>query len=225
MKSLKAALALAACAMFFTAPLRASDLTDAQGFKDACTAGALLDRSGISSQVVVAAGEAGCIYTVGGVQYLYTTRGSAKINTAQLGQVTLQHVPRSEVYAVGGGRHSMSNGCLVFATCAYNAYKHDSHVVWAGIIAAQIVAANDGYGYSAGPECFGGMNGHALTAFENDRREIFIQENGQAPRKSDRLTELAQNGNRSWCDSGTLAYADHNIQGFTTFKGEFGHAL
>ena len=223
MKNLKAALVLAALAAFLTIPLRAS--TDAQGIKDACTASVLLERSGISNQVVVAADEAGCIYTSGGVQYLYTTRGSAKINPAMLGQVQLQHVPRSEVYAIGGDRHDIRNGCLVFATCAFSSYKHDSHVVWAGIIAAQILAAKDGYGYAGGGECFGGMNGHALTAFEHDKREVFIQENGQAPRKSDHLTELAQSGNRSWCDSGTLAYSDHDIQGFTSFKSEFGHAL
>jgi hypothetical protein len=223
MKNLKAALVLAALAAFLTIPLRAE--MNADGIKDACTASVLLERSGISSQVVVAAGEAGCIYSSGGVQYLYTTRGSAKINPAMLGQVALQHVPRSEVYAIGGDRHEIRNGCLVFATCAFSSYKHDSHIVWAGIIAAQIVAATDGYGYSAGPECFGGMNGHALTAFENDRREVFIQENGEAARKSDRLTEMAQRGDRSWCDSGTLAYNDHRIQGFTSFKSEFGHAL
>jgi hypothetical protein len=223
MKNLKAALALAALAAFVTIPLRAS--IDAKGIKDACTASVLLERAGISSEVVVAAGEAGCIYTSGGVEYLYTTRGSAKINPAMLGQVNLQQVPRSEVYDIGNGRHSLSNGCLVFATCAYASYRHDSHIVWAGVITARIVAAKDGYGYSGGAESFGGMNGHALTAFENDKREVFIQENGQAPRLNDRMTERAQHGDRSWCDSGTLAYCDHDIQGFTSFKSQFGHPL
>jgi hypothetical protein len=223
MKNLKAAFALAAVAAFLTLPLRAS--MDAEGIKDACTASVLLERSGISNQVVVAAGEAGCIYTSDGVQYLYTTRGSAKINPAMLDQVALQRVPRSEVYAIGNGRRDIRNGCLVFATCAYASYRHDSHIVWAGIVAAKILAASDGYGYSGGGESFGGMNGHALTAFENDQREVFIQENGDAPRKNDHLTEMAQSGDRSWCDSGTLAYCDHRIQGFTSFKGEFGHPL
>jgi hypothetical protein len=223
MKNLKAALVLAALAAFLSLPLRAE--IDAQGIKDACTASVLLERSGIPNQVVVAGGEAGCIYTTGGVRYLYTTRGSARINPAQLGQVALQTVPRAEVYAIGADRHEIRNGCLIYATCAFASYKHDSHIVWAGIIAAQIVSASDGYGYAAGPECFGGMNGHALTAFENDKREVFIQENGEEPRKNDRLTELAQRGERSWCDSGTLAYCDHRIQGFTSFKNEFGHPI
>jgi len=221
MKNLQAALVLAALAGFLAFPLRAE--IDAQGIKDACTASVLLERSGISSQVVVAGDEAGCIYTIGGVQYLYTTRGSARINPAHLGQIALRRVPRAEVYAIGANRREIRNGCLVFATCAYAGDEHDSHIVWAGIIAAQIVAATDGY--AAGPQCYGGMNGHALTAFETDQREVFIQENGEAPRKNDHLTQLAQHGERGWCDSATLAYCDHHIQGFTSFKGEFGHPI
>jgi hypothetical protein len=223
MKTAKAVVLLAALAAFLALPLRAG--IDAQGIKDACTASVLLERSGITSQVVVAGGEAGCIYTTGGVQYLYTTRGSARINPAHLGQVVLREVPRTEVFAIGAKRHEIRNGCLIFATCAFAGYQHDSHIVWAGIIAAQIVSASDGYGYVKGPQWYGGMNGHVLTAFETDKREVFIQENGEAPRKNDHLTELAQRGERGWCDSGTLAYCDHQIQGFTSFKSEFGHPI
>jgi hypothetical protein len=214
---------LVAAGAFFALPLHAE--IAARGIKDACTASLLLERSGIPSQVVVAGGEAGCIYTTAGVQYLYTTRGSAKINPAHLGQIALRRVPHTEVCAIGAQRHKIRNGCLVFATCAYAGYEHDSHIVWAGIIAAQIASATDGYGCADSPRWNGGMKGHVLTAFETDKREVFIQENGEAPRKDEHLTELAQRGNRSWCDSDTLAYCDHHIQGLTSFKGEFGHPL
>ncbi len=202
-------------------PLRAQ----IEGIEDACVAGVLLEHSGIPNQVVVAGDEAGCIYTICGVPYLYTTRGSAKINPVHLAQIDPQPISRAEVDAIGAGRREIRNGCLVFATCAYADYTHDAHIVWAGIVAAQIIAATDGYDDPDGPPCSGGMNGHALTAFETDEREIFIQENGEAPRKDDHLTELAQSGNPSWCDSVTLAYSDHCIQGFTAFKGEFGHPI
>jgi hypothetical protein len=224
MKNLKLSLLLAGLAALTFSTVRASDLSDASGFKDACTAGSLLSASHISNQVVVAAGEAGCIYQVNGVSYLYTTKGSAKINPAQLGRVSLQNVSRDEVQRVGGGRDEIRNGCLVFATCAYAGYKHDPHVAWAGIIAAQILTVNGGMART-GAECFGGLSGHAITAFENDKREIFVQENGEEPRKVDNMTELAQSGNRSWHDSSTLIYCDHRIQGFTSFKAEFGHPL
>jgi hypothetical protein len=197
----------------------------AQGIQDACTASVWLERSGISSQVVVAGGKAGCIYATGGVLYLYTTRGSARINLAHLGQVALRIVPRAEVYAIGANRRGIRNGCMVFATCAYADYGHDAHIVWAGIIAAQIVAATDGYGYDDGPQRYGVLHGHVLTAFETDQQEVFLQENGEAPRKNDYLTELAQRGECDWCNSGTLAYCDHQIQGFTGFQGEFGHPI
>jgi hypothetical protein len=221
MKNLKLSLFLVAVAALAASPLRASSFSDASGIKDACTAGVLLEHSGISARVVVAAGEAGCIYQVSGVSYLYTIRGSAKINPDQLGRVALQTVPRSEVYSIGGGRHDIRNGCLVFATCAYNGYKHDPHIAWAGIIAAQILTVNGGIA-STGAESFGGLSGHAITAFENDKREIFIQENGDEPRKVDSMTELAQRGDKSWHDSSALVYCDHRIQGFASFKDQFG---
>ncbi len=223
MKNLKAALFLAALAAIFALPVRAG--IHAQGIKDACTASVLLERSGITSQVVVAGGEAGCIYATGGVLYLYTTRGSARINLAHLGQVELRCVPRAEVHAIGDNRREIRNGCMVFAACAYAGYAHDSHIVWAGIVAAQIVAATDGYGYADGPQDYGRLNGHVLTAFETDQREVFIQENGEAPLKNDQLTAQAQRGESDWCNSGTLAYCDHHIEGFTDFKGEFGHPI
>jgi hypothetical protein len=223
MRNLKAVLVLGALGAFLALPLRAE--IDAQGIKDACAASVLLERSGIPSRVVVAGGEAGCIYTTDGVPYLYTTRGSARINPAHLDLIAPQRVPGAEVYAIGAGHREISNGCLVFATCAYAGYTHNSHIVWAGIIAARIVAATDGYGYADGQDSYGGMKGHALTAFETDQREVFIQENGEEPRKDEHLTELAQDGDRSWCNSGTLAYSDHHIQGFTSFKGECGHPI
>ena len=61
--------------------------------------------------------------------------------------------------------------------------------------------------------------GHAITAYETDRREVYIQENGDEPRRVDWLTAKAQRGDRSWYDSSALIFADHHIQGRDHFQG------
>jgi hypothetical protein len=205
-------------------PSRAADLADATGIKDACIAGSLLDASGIRYRVVVFqsanSAESGCIYSSDGASYLYTPMGSAKINPAELGEISLQTVPRNEVFHIADGERELRNGCLVYATCAYAGYKRDPHITWAGIIAARVVNINN-FGSDEGSQM--NLTGHAITAFENDRREIFIQENGEDARKVDSMTELAQAGDTSWHDSSALIYCDHHIQGITTFNCEFGH--
>ena len=211
------------CALALSVSLAHADLSDAHGIKDACVAGSLLDAQRVSYRVVIfhsdTHDDAGCIYKSNGVSYLYTKMGSAKINPEELDAVPLDTVPRADVYRIADGDRDMHNGCLVYATCAYSSYKHNPHITWAGIIAARIVNTNrfggdDGMGIN--------LTGHAITAFEDDRREIFIQENGDEPKKLDDMTELAQAGDKSWHDSSTLIYCDHHIQGITTFNCEFG---
>lgn len=201
-----------------------ADLSDASGIKDACVAGTLLDAQRISYRVVVFHGssrdEAGCIYHANGNSYLYTPMGSAKINPEELSQVPLENVNRNDVFHIADGDTEVRNGCLVYATCAYAQYKRNPHIVWAGIIAARVMNMNN-----FGSDDEGGalsVNGHAITAFENDKREIFIQENGEEPRKLDDMTDMAQAGNTAWHDSSALIYCDHHIQGITTFNCEFG---
>ncbi len=217
-------LLLVAVASLLTLQAHASDVSDANGIKDACAAGALLDVNHVPYKVVVvntsSAHEAGCIYEVNGSSYLYTNRGSAKINPAQMGRVPLQTVARADVFRIADGSREINNGCLVFATCAYSQYRHNPHITWAGIIAAQVINVNS-YGGSTGSAMMN-VTGHAITAFENDKREIFIQENGEEAHKVDQMTNLAQKGDTSWHDSSALIYCDHHIQGLTTFKSEFG---
>jgi hypothetical protein len=67
--------------------------------------------------------------------------------------------------------------------------------------------------------------GHAITAYETDTREIYIQENGDEPRRVDWLTDKAQRGDKSWYDSSALIFADHHIQAITTFKDQMGRPL
>jgi hypothetical protein len=220
----KIALLVIAAAAVVTSNAQASSYSDIAGIKDACVAGSLLDASGVPNKVVVCRAsrdsEAGCIYSVDGTSYLYTPKGSAKVNPAQLDRVPLERVSRSEVAEISDGSRELKNGCLVFATCAFNQYHSDSHIKWAGIIAAQIVNIYGG-GMSSG-ETIGGLGGHAITAFETDKREIFIQEDGEEPRKLDNMTELAQRGDRSWHDSSALIYCDRHIQGLSSFKSQFG---
>jgi hypothetical protein len=196
----------------------ASDISDASGIKDACAAGALLDSNHIPYKVVVFGNEAGCIYEVNGNSYLYTPRGSAMINPAQVGKIPLERVSRDEVFRIADGSRRIDNGCLVFATCAYSQYKRQSGITWAGIIAAQVINVNSYGGDSSAVN----VTGHAITAFENNKKEIFIAENGEEPRKVDSMTDLAQRGDKSWYDPSALIYADHHIQGITTFKAQFG---
>jgi hypothetical protein len=219
-------LLLLAAASLLSLQAYASDSSVA-GLKEACVAGSLLDANRIPYKVVIfrssTSQEAGCIYDVNGVSYLYTVRGSAKINPAQVAKVPLERVSRDEVYQISDGSRELRNGCLVFATCAYSQYKQNPHIKWAGIIAAQVIAVNN-YGGDSGAS-IANLCGHAITAFENDRREIFIQEDGEEARKVDNMTELAQRGDTSWHDSSTLIYCDHHIQGITTFKDQFGRPM
>jgi hypothetical protein len=200
-----------------------ADVSDANGIKDACMAGTLLEANRVPYRVVIFHSsdrdEAGCIYRANGSSYLYTPMGSAKINPAELTEVPLDDVSRNEVFHIADGDHGIRNGCLVYATCAYAQYKRDPHITWAGIIAARVVNINN-YGGDEGGQL--NLTGHAITAFENDKREIFIQENGGDPKKLDNMTERAQAGDMSWHDSSALIYCDHHIQGITTFSSEFG---
>lgn len=222
MKSILQLLLLAT--VTFTA--HAADITDATGIKDACVAGSLLDAHHVSYRVVIfhssSCDEAGCIYRANGISYLYTPMGSAKINPAELQEVPLQDVSRNEVFRIADGDREIRNGCLVYATCAYSQYKQDHHIAWAGIIAARVVNINN-FGSNEGDRL--NMTGHAITAYENDRREVFIQENGGEPKKLDNMTRLAQSGDKSWHDSSALVYCDHHIQGIAAFACEFGRPL
>jgi hypothetical protein len=220
----KSLLTLAAVASLLTTPLLAvEDFSDVSGIKDACVAGSLLDANRIPYTVVVfhslTEQGAGCLYRVNGEEYLYTVKGSAKVNPAQVAKVPLEKVPRDQVMRISDGDRGLRNGCMVFATCAFNQYKSDPHILWAGLIAAQIININS-YGSEANYRA--SVTGHAITAFENDQREIFIQENGDEPRKVDQMTELAQRGDLSWHDSGALIYCDHHIQAVTAFKDQIG---
>ena len=213
---------LAAVLTLLATPARAAqDFSHVSGIKDACVAGSLLDANRIPYTVVVfhslVEQGAGCLYHLNGEEYLYSVKGSAKVNPAQVAKVPLEKVTRDEVFRIADGDRDLKNGCMVFATCAFNQYKKDPHIQWAGLIAAQIVSINN-YGSSANYR----VTGHAITAFENDKREIFIQENGDEPRKVDQMTEQAQRGDLSWHDSGALVYADHHMQAVTAFKDQFG---
>jgi hypothetical protein len=222
MKSIIQLLILASFSLL-ALPSWASDISDATGIKDACVAGSLLDARGIRYRVVIFHSsdrdESGCIYNSNGDSYLYTKMGSAKINPAELAEISLQNVSRDEVFHIADGDRDLHNGCLVYATCAYAGYKRDPHITWAGIIAARVININN-FGSEDGSQM--NLTGHAITAFETDKREIFIQENGDEARKLDNMTELAQAGNTSWHDSSALIYCDHEIQGITTFNCEFG---
>ncbi len=207
-------------------PLRAeSDFSDVDGIKDACRAGAVLDANRIPYKVVVFhalnSQGAGCLYQLNGDEYLYSEKGSAKVVPAAVAQTPLEKVSRDQVLQIADGDRDIHNGCLVDATCAFASYKHNSHIVWAGVIAAQVINASE----------FGAMSyhfasiGHAITAYETDTREIYIQENGDEPRRVDWLTSKAQRGNKSWYDSSALIFADHHIQAITTFKDQMGRPL
>ena len=221
MKSILGLAILLALSAFSTAP--ASSFSDASGIHEACIAGTLLDANRVSYRVVVfhsdTRDEAGCVYRSNGVNYLYTPLGSARINPAELGQVPLETVPRSEVFRIADGDRDIRNGCLVYATCAYAEYKRDPHIRWAGIIAARVVNINN-FGDDGSGQL--GLTGHAITAFETDKRQIFIQENGEKPKMLEDMTEKAQAGDTSWHDSSALIYCDHHIQGITVFNCEFG---
>jgi hypothetical protein len=219
-------LLLAAIASLVTTPLvAAEDFSGISGIKDACVAGSLLSSNGIPNSVVVfhslTEQGAGCLYRLNGEEYLYSVKGSAKVNPAQVARVPSDKVPAGEVARISDGDRDLRNGCMVFATCAFSQYKHDSHILWAGLIAAQIININN---YGSEENYRASVTGHAITAFETDKREIYIQENGEEPRKVDHMTDLAQHGDMSWYDSSALVYCDHHIQAITAFKDQLGHA-
>ncbi len=211
-------------ASLLTTPLLAvEDFSQVSGIKDACVAGSLLHANGIPNTVVVfhslTEQGAGCLYRLNGEEYLYSVKGSAKVNPAQVAKVPMEKVSCDEVARISDGDRDLHNGCMVFATCAFSQYKKDAHIAWAGLITAQIININS---YGSEESYRASVTGHAITAFENDRREIYIQENGEEPRKVDRLTELAQSGDLSWYNSSTLVYCDHHIQAITAFKDQLG---
>jgi len=207
-------------------PLRAeSDFSGVDGIKDACRAGALLDASHVSYKVVVFhalnSQGAGCLYTLNGDEYIYSEKGSAKVSAAAVAQTPFEKVSREQVLRIADGDRDIHNGCLVDAASAFASYQHNPHIVWAGVIAAQVINASE----------FGAMSyhfasiGHAITAYETDTREIYIQENGDEPRRVDWLTDMAQRGDKSWYDSSQLIFADHHIQAITSFKDQMGRPL
>ena len=207
-------------------PLRAeSDFSDVAGIKDACRAGAALDASNVPYKVVVFHAltnqGAGCLYQLNGDEYLYSEKGSAKVMPSAVAQTPMEKVSRDTVIRIADGDRDIHNGCLVDAACAFASYQHNPHIVWAGVIAAQVINASE----------FGAMSyhfasiGHAITAYETDTREIYIQENGDEARRVDYLTDKAKRGDKSWCDSSALIFADHHIQAITTFKDQMGRPL
>lgn len=224
---LTTALLFTALLSLVTTPLMAGeDFSGVKGFKDACRAGALLDASHVPYTVVVfhslTEQGAGCLYHLNGDEYLYSERGSAKVVPSQVARVPMEKVPRAQVLQTANGNRDIRNGCLVDATCAFVGYKHDPHIVWAGVIAAQVINANMlgetmSYRFTS--------TGHAITAFETDKREVYIQENGDEARRVDWLTAKAQRGDRSWYDSSALIFADHHIQAVTTFKDQLGRPM
>jgi hypothetical protein len=220
-------LVLAVLASSLTTPLMAvEDFSQVSGIKDACVAGSLLQANGIPNTVVVfhslTEQGAGCLYRLNGEEYLYSIKGSAKVDPAQVSKVPLEKVSRDEVARIADGDRDLRNGCMVFATCAFSQYKKDAHIKWAGLITAQIININN---YGSEESYRACVTGHAITAFENDQREIFIQENGEEPRKVDRMTDLAQHGDLSWYNSSALVYCDHHIQAITAFKDQLGRPL
>jgi len=199
------------------------DFSDVSGIKDACVAGSLLTANGIPNTVVVfhslTEQGAGCLYRVNGEEYLYSVKGSAKVNPEQVAKVPLEKVSREEVEHIADGDRDLRNGCMVFATCAFKQYQRDPHILWAGLIAAQIININN---YGSEDNYRASVTGHAITAFETDKREIYIQENGDEPRRVDRMTDLAQRGDLSWYDSSALVFCDHHLQAITAFKDQYG---
>jgi hypothetical protein len=204
-------------------PLRAaSDFTGVDGIKDACRAGAVLDQNHVPYEVVVFHAlkdqGAGCLYRLNGDEYLYSEKGSTKVLASRVAQVPLEKVSRDEVLRIADGDRDIHNGCLVDAAATFSSYKHNPHIVWAGVIAAQVISQS---AFGAVSYRFNSI-GHAITAYETDTREIYIQEDGDEPRRVDYLTEKAQHGDHSWYDSSALIFADHHIQAITTFKSQFG---
>jgi hypothetical protein len=207
-------------------PLRAqTNFSAVPGIKDSCRAGAMLDASHVPYKVVVFHAlniqGAGCLYTLNGSKYLYSEKGSAQVSTSAVARTPLEKVPRVQVLQIADGNRDIHNGCLVDATCAFASYQHNPHIVWAGIIAAQVINVSElgAMSYHFSPI------GHAITAYETDTRVIYIQENDDEPRRIDWLTDKAQRGDRSWYDSSALIFADHHIQGITTFKDQMGRPL
>jgi hypothetical protein len=102
-------LVLAVLASSLTTPLMAvEDFSQVSGIKDACVAGSLLQANGIPNTVVVfhslTEQGAGCLYRLNGEEYLYSIKGSAKVDPAQVSKVPLEKVSRDEV-ALPGLRH------------------------------------------------------------------------------------------------------------------------
>jgi hypothetical protein len=216
---------ISAVLAFMASPvLAAEDFSQVSGIKDACVAGSLLDANHIPYTVVafhsLLEQSAGCLYRLNGKEYLYTVKGSARVNASRVARVPLEKISRDEVMRIADGDRDLRNGCMVFATCAFSQCKKNPHITWAGVIEAQIVDVKS-YGFDSSYSS--SINGHVITAFENDKREVYIEENGEDPRKIDRMTEQAQRGDMSWCDSLALISSIHHVQAITDFKEQFGH--
>ena len=197
------------------------DLPDARGIPDACVAGILLDLARVSNRVVVfhsqQGNEAGCIFRADGSTFLYTSAGSAQINPSEVEQVPLETVTRDDTAQVAGDDRDLSNGCMVYATCSYAQDMRNPDVVWAGIVTARTITVGGGDPISAP-----GANGHAIAAFEDDQRDIFIQTDSGETRKLDDMSDMAKSGNRSWHDPSVLIYHDHRVQGIAKFEAQYG---
>jgi hypothetical protein len=205
--------------------LAVEDLSQFSGLRDACVAGSLLDASHVPYQVVLLHSQvedsAGCLYWLNGKELIYTDKGSAHVDPSRLAQIAraLEGVSRAQVLDIAHGDRDLPNGCMVFATCAFNQYKKNPHIAWAGLIEARMISVQK-YIFSSNETV--NIIGHAITAFETDRREVFIQQNGSEPHKVGRMTEQAQRGDKTWCNSLALLCYDHPIQAIADFREQFG---
>lgn len=222
----RCSLGLLLLAALATPLLAIEDLSSFTGIRNACVAGSLLDASHVPYKVVVfhsqAENSAGCLYWLNGKELIYLEdKGSAQVASDQLTQMAaeLKEVSRAQVLDLAHGDRELRNGCMVYATCAFNQCKRNPHVAWAGLIEARVINIKR---YIFSSEDTGSIIGHALTAFETDHREVFIQENGEEPRKIGRMTKQAQHGDKTWCNSLALLCYDHPVQAIADFKEQFG---
>jgi hypothetical protein len=190
---------------------------EVQGLRDACVAGVMLATHHILHKVIEVGNEAGCIFDVAGTRYIYTPSGSARLNSAQLARVDIRQIPADQVFQIADGSREIKNGCLVFAACSFVQCRSNPQVLWAGIVTARLL------NLQAASEGSFAVEGHALTAYEDVDRQIFIEENGDRAHRVRQLTRLAQKGDRSWYDpSMLLLYSKQGSFGTANFAGQFG---
>jgi hypothetical protein len=190
---------------------------EVEGLRDACVAGVMLTTHHIPHEVIEVGSEAGCIFDVAGIQYIYTPSGSARMNPKQVARVNIRQIPADQVVQIADGGREIKNGCLVFAACSLQQCRINPQVVWAGIVTARLLDLQ------AASEGSIAVEGHALTAYEDVDRQIFIEENGDRAHRVRQLTRLAQKGDRSWYDpSMLLLYSRQGSFGTASFAGQFG---